>query len=118
MSTTAGSLPLAVGAFVTVAAMLKPLAGTRTVSSPSTEKADMREAAEATSSRAISRVCDGTLSRTKLPPASVHRLTASSPFGFRKVSEKRFEVKVRCGVSIRSSATAVTTMGISACGAM
>ncbi len=118
MSTTAGCGRRAVGALVTVAAMLKPLAGTITVSSPSIENADMREAAEATSSRAISSVCAGTLSRTKRPFGSIHRFVVSSPLGFLKVSVNRLAVKARFGVSIRSSATAMTTIGISACGAM
>ena len=48
----------------------------------------MREAAEATSSRATSRVCAGTLRRTKAAEAaSAHRLAIRSPPGFLNVSE-------------------------------
>jgi len=86
MSTTAGCGARPVDGSVTVPARLKPLAPMRTDSSPGSENAEMRDAAEATSSRAISSVCAGTLSRTKAPLVSVHRLAVTSAPGLRNVS--------------------------------
>ena len=62
--------------------MLKPLAAIRTDSSPGIENAVIRDAAEATSSRATSSDCDGTLSRTRRPAASAHSVSCRSPPGF------------------------------------
>ena len=55
--------------------------GIVTLSSPGFEKVEVREAADAMSSRAISTCCAGMFIRNSRPSGSAHRLTARSPAG-------------------------------------
>ncbi len=80
---------MAVAGFAKLAAMPKPLAGIRTLSSPGIENAVVRVAADAMSSRAISSACAGTLSRSSAPAASVQTFSWMSepPWGFETITE-------------------------------
>ena len=78
MRINAGSGPVAVAGLATLAAMPKPL--TREcarLSSPGIENDVVRVAADATSSRAMSSICAGTLMRSSAPEASIHTFTRS-----------------------------------------
>ena len=66
---------------VMLAARLKPMLGICTLSSPGSENAAVRDAADAMSSRAISTVCAGMFMRSSRPSVSAHMLTARSPVG-------------------------------------
>src|SRR5690348_3595488 len=81
MRMTAGEGVDAPCGLVIVAAMLKPSAGIVTGSSPGTEKAEVRDAAEAISSRAMSIICVGMFKRSSVPLVSVQRLIGRSPDG-------------------------------------
>ena len=78
---TAGSGVVTPGGLVMVAAMLNPMLGIITLSSPGIENAAVRAAADAMSSRAISIICVGMLRRSSPPSGSAHRFINISPAG-------------------------------------
>src|SRR5688500_8489993 len=116
---TAGDMADALD-LVIVPARLKPMLGICTLSSPGIENADVRDAADAMSSRAISIICVGMFNRSRPPSASAHRLTARSPAGGGLLNVNPYLVALMTpfGVSMRSGAADMTRIVISACGAI
>ena len=99
VSTTAGSgVWQAAAGFDSVPASEKPFAGIRTRSSFGREMTTCLEATDAMSSRATSRLCAGTVSRSSRPFSSPQILMSSGRFGVLIVTCVRFAAISRADV--------------------